>query len=309
MLRQILFILILISLFCFIQNYISDVEAQGMASVNLNLIPTAETLGKGGYSFSTGMYPYSINKRSSKPMEIDIGGFFKEMHDTRIESDIWLVPTRITYGISDRLDFAFGGTYSMGNTEKSIKDYYEIGDETKERVYSQMILDGMMGMKYNLQKPSINMPALTLGSEIYLGYTVDDELVDKTLSDSFPFVAMQVYMSGSYDFKVANLHGGVGMLVSSKSVQTNKRFDIPIQLGAEIPFGGFSAVIDYTTFKAFSGIGLKSVISGGLRYDISSRAILNASFASVGGFTISLTVGGKKAETTTTQPSSAPSLF
>jgi hypothetical protein len=306
--RQTLFILILVSLFCFIQ-YASDVKAQDMPSVNLNLIPTSDTLGKGGYSFSTGMYPYSINKRTAKPMEIDVGGFFKEMHDARIESDIWLVPTRITYGISDRLDFAFGGTYSMGNTEKSIKDYYEIGDQTKERVYSQMVLDGMMGMKYNLQKATINMPALTLGTEAYLGYTVDDELVDKTLSDSFPFVAMQIYIAGSYDFKVANLHGGAGMYVSSKSVQTNKRFNIPIQVGVEIPFGSFSVVIDYATFKAFSGIGLESVISGGLRYNISSRAMLNASFASVGGFTIGLTVGGKNAQTAVTQPSSAPSLF
>jgi len=307
--RRQIFFLILASLFCFILAYNSNVEAQGMASVNLNLIPTAETLGKGGYSFTTGMYPYNVSAKSSKPMNIDVGGFFKELHDVKVESDIWLIPTRITYGISDRLDFTFGGTYSMGNTEKSITDYYEIGDKTKERVYSQMVFDGMMGFKYSLQKATFNMPALTFGSEAYLGYTVDDTLVDKTLEDSFPFIAMQIYMAGSYDFKVANVHGGLGMYVSSKSVQTNKRFNVPIQLGAEIPFGSFSAVVDFTTFKAFSGVGLESVISGGLRYDISSSAMLNASFASVGGFTISLTVGGKKGETAVTQPSSAPSLF
>ena len=306
--RQIVFILILISLFCFIQNYISDVEAQDMASVNLNLIPTAETLGKGGYSFTTGMYPYSISKKSPKPMDIDIGGFFKETHEVKINSDIWLIPTRITYGISDRLDFTFGGTYSMGNTEKTITDYYEVGDKTKERVYSQMVLDGMMGVKYNLQKATFKMPALTFGSEVYSGYTVDDGFADKTLENSFPFVAMQIYMAGSYDFNIANLHGGLGMFVSSKSIQTNKRFEVPIQLGAEIPFGGFAAVVDFMTFKAFSGVGLESVISGGLRYDITSRATLNASFASVGGFTISLTVGGNRNEATT-KPSSAPSLF
>jgi hypothetical protein len=83
-----------------------------MPAVNLNLIPTAETLGKGGYSLSVGMFPYDIKKKAIEPMHIDIGGFFKEKHDVNLQSDIWLIPSRITYGISERLDFTFGGTYS-----------------------------------------------------------------------------------------------------------------------------------------------------------------------------------------------------
>ena len=117
------FIFIIAILLIFMQ--VNDIEARGMFPVNMNLIPTAETLGKGGYSFTSGMYPYSVKKATIQPMNIDIGGFFKEIHNVKVKSDIWLIPTRIAYGISDRLDFTFGGTYSAGDTEKTITDYYK----------------------------------------------------------------------------------------------------------------------------------------------------------------------------------------
>jgi hypothetical protein len=140
-----------------------------------------------------------------------------------------------------------------------------------------------------------------------MGYTVDDGFADETLEDSFPFVAMQMYMSASYDFEIATVHGGLGMFLSSKSIQSAQRFDLPIQAGVEIPFDGFAAVVDIALFKAFSGVGLENIVSAGLRYDISSRAMLNATVASVGGFSVRLTVGGGKPVTTT--PPSAPTLF
>ena len=283
-------------------------EARGMSAVNLNLIPTAETLGKGGYSLSVGMLPYDLKKDKREPMYIDIGGFFKEKHDVGLQSDIWLIPSRITYGISDRLDFTFGGTYTSGDTEKSINDYYETGDDSKKRVYPQVVLDGLLGMKYKIQPASMRLPALAVGGEAQMGYTVDDELVDDTLEDSFPFVAMQIYMSASYDFEIASVHGGLGMFLSSKSIQSDKRFDLPIQAGIEIPFDGFAAIVDIALFKAFSGIGLENIVSAGLRYDISPTATLNASVASVGGFLVRLTVGGKK-PATAIPPPSAPALF
>jgi hypothetical protein len=300
------FIVIIALLFSFIIVY--DIKAQGMTPVNINLIPTAETLGKGGYSFSSGMYPYSVDKDTVQPIKIDIGGFFKESHNVNVKSDIWLIPVRITYGISDRLDFMFGGTYSTGDTEKSVSDYYEIGDKGKVRVYPQSVLDGAMGMKYNIQKAEDKKPSLAFGGELQMGYTVDDALIDETLEDSFPFMAVLIYMSGSYDLNMISVHGGFGMFVSSKSVQTNERFNIPLQLGIEIPFGAFSAVVDFTSYRPYSGVGLKNIISGGFRYDITQNAAFNASFASVGGFTIGLTVGGKKREAPKPSPS-APSLF
>ncbi len=298
----VMFIMIIICCFA----YTGSAEARGMPAVNLNLIPTADTLGKGGYSLSVGMFPYDKDKTTINPIDIDVGGFFKEKHDVKLESDIWLIPTRITYGISERLDFTFGGTYSAGDTEKSITDYYETGGD-RERVYAQVVLDGILGMKYSIQQASPRLPAMAFGGEIQMGYTVDDQLVDDTLEDSFPFVAMQVYLSASYDFEMANVHGGLGMFLSSESIQSDKRFDLPVQVGAEVPFDGFAAVVDITLFKAFSGIGLENIVSGGLRYDISSRATLNASIASVGGFLMRLTVGGSKP--TIAAPPSAPTLF
>jgi len=243
-----------------------------------------------------------------QPMGIDIGGFFKESHDVKLKSDIWLIPVRIGYGLSDRLDLQLGGTYSTGDTEKTITDYYEIGDKSKERVYSQVVLDGSLGMKYNIQRAKERVPALAFGGELQMGYTVDDEFVDESLEDSFPFMAVLIYMSGSYDINVISLHGGLGMFVSSKSVQSNKRFELPLQFGLDVPFGAFSFVLDYTTFRPFSGVGLKNIVSGGFKYEISSNTTLKASAASIGGFTLSIIVGGNKPDAPISIPS-APSLF
>ena len=69
-----------------------------------------------------------------------------------------------------------------------------------------------------------------------MGYTVDDEFVDDTPGDSFPFLAMQIYMSASYDFDMINVHGSLGMFLSSESVQSDNRFDLPIQAGASVSY-------------------------------------------------------------------------
>jgi len=304
--RFLFVILIALSLLCFIQ--INDTEARGMFPVNMNIVPTAETLGKGGFGFSSGMYPYTVDKDTIQPMGLDMGGFFKERHNVNVRSDIWIIPTRMTYGLSDRLDFTFGGTYTTGDTEKTLADYYEVGDEDKKRVYPQTVLDGVMGIKYNIQRAAEKKPALAFGGELQMGYTVDDVLVDETLEDSFPFMAALIYMSGSYDLNMISIHGGLGMFLSSKSIQSNSRFELPVQVGVEIPFNGFAVVVDFASYKPYSGVGLKSIVSGGIRYDITPSATLNASFASVGGFTVGLAIGGHKSEAPISTPS-APSLF
>jgi hypothetical protein len=300
--RLLSMMLMVVSICCLLHT--DSAEARGMPAVDLNLIPTAETLGKGGYSFSVGMFPYNEKRRAS--MDIDIGGFFKERHEVELESDIWLIPSRITYGISERLDFTFGGTYSAGDTDKIVSDYYETGSN-RERVYPQVVLDGILGMKYSIQQASATFPALAVGGEVQMGYTADDECVDDTPGDSSPFVAMQIYMSASYAFEIASVHGGLGMFLSSKSVQTSEWLDPIIQAGAEVPLDGFAAIVDIAVFKAFSGIGLENTVSAGLRYDISPRAMLNASIAPAGRFLVRLTVGGRKP--IITAPPSAPTLF
>ncbi len=106
--------------------------ANNIPPVNLNLIPTAETVGKGGYSFSMGAFHHDLTKETKDPMDIT-DGFFGEKHEVSLESDMWLIPSRITYGISERLDLTFGGTYSAGDSDKIIMDYYETGDSSINR--------------------------------------------------------------------------------------------------------------------------------------------------------------------------------
>lgn len=303
--KQFVFIIMTsVIIYCFSNAY--SAEARGMPAVELNLVPTAETLGKGGYSLSTGMFSYKLVNSTSKPIEIDVGGFFREKHQVILDSNIRLVPTRITYGISDNFDLMFGGTYSAGDADKIVSDYYETGDKDKKRVYPQMILDGVIGGKYKIQSASARLPAMAFGGEIQMGYTLDSAFKDKSLEDSYPFVAMQMHLLASYDAEIVNIHGGLGMFISSKSIQSSQKFDVPIQLGMEIPFDGFAAVVDVALFKAYSGIGLDNIVSAGIRYNISSKAMLNASVASVGGLLIRLTIGGEKPELAAP---SAPTLF
>lgn len=302
--KRLLLILNLIIVCCLF--YIQTAFARGIPPVELNTITTANTLGKGGYSFSTGMFYDELVKSSPSPVELDMGGFFRERHDVKIESEIYLVPSQITYGISDRFDLTFGGTYSAGNTNKIVQDYYETGED-KTRTYPQVVYNGLLGGKYKMQEATGNIPALSVGGEVQMGYTVDDQFVDKTLEDSFPYIAMNLYLAASYDFEIANIHGGLGMFLSSKNIQASERFGVPAQIGAEFPFDGFAAIVDITLFKAFSGVELGTVISGGLRYDISSRTTINIAVASSGGLIARLTIGGQKA--TPVKAPSAPTLF
>ncbi len=284
--------LIAVPIYCLM--YASGAEASGISAVELNLIPTAETVGKGGYSLSVGTFSYDLKKRTSEAMEIDAGRFLKEKHDVELQSDIWLTPVRITYGISERFDLTFGAIYSAGDTDKSVSDYYETGDASMRRTYPQLVLAGVLGMRYIVQEAIAGLPALAVGGEVEAGYTVDDELVDETPRDSFPFVATQVYISASYDFEIASVHGGAGVFLSSKSIESDDKFDLPLQAGLEIPFDGFTAIVDVALFRAFSGIALENIVSAGLRYNISPRSTINVGVTSARGFLASLTVGGRK---------------
>lgn len=276
--------------------YAGSAEARGISSVALNLIPTAQTVGEGGYSLSVGAFSYDLENRPSEPVEVDAGDFFKEKHKVELKSEIWPVPIRITYGISDRFDLTFGATYSVGDTDKIISDYYETGDEGIDRTYSQIVQGGVLGMKYVIREAVAGLPALAIGGEVQAGYTVDDELVDETPRNSFPFVATQVYVSVSHDLEVISLHGGAGVFLSSKSIESDdSKYHLPLYAGLEAPFDGFAVVVDVALFRAFSGIERENIVSGGFRYDISPKAALNASVTSLGGFLLRLTVSGREA--------------
>lgn len=269
-------------------------EVLGASPANLNLIPTAESLGKGGYSFSLGAFHYELTKRANDPMRLEVGDYLKERHEIELQTDIWIIPTRITYGISERLDFTFGGTYSAGDADKIVSDYYEMGDDGIHRTYSQLVTDGILGMKYVFREGVSGLPDLAFGGEVQVGYTVDEELSDETPGDSLRFIATQIYMSVSQDFRLVSLHGGAGVFISSRTVESDDEVEFPIQAGLEAPFESFAIVLDVTLFNAFSGIGEENIVSGGFRYNISPRTRLNASYASTGGFLVRLTVNGRR---------------
>ncbi len=149
----------------------SDAFSQSSIATHLGIMPTAETLGKGGYSTSIGMFKYkevepNDPKRNPIIQEVVIGNFFSEKHKVEYHADAELLPVRLTFGMSEYVDFYLGGTYSIGESYKSIADYYETGDE-RERVYSQFLFDGMAGLKYHIQPHfGDGLPAFSIGGEI-----------------------------------------------------------------------------------------------------------------------------------------------
>lgn len=287
----------------------SDVFSQSNSATHLGIMPTAETLGKGGYSTSIGMFKYEADVPGSKSdpvvQNVVIGDFFREKHRVEYHADAELLPVRLAFGVSEYVDFYLGGTYSIGDSYKAIADYYETGDE-RERKYSQFLFDGVAGLKYNI-KPEVGdgLPAFSIGGEIQTGYTSDDKktsdgnFVDDTPADNFPFVGMGTYIVASQNLQMAKVHAAVGMFLSSKSPRVTDSFKISVQAGGELMLAENLALIaDFTTAQMYSGVDFKSLLSVGFRYNLSEKAAFSVSFATASsnpGFQFNLFVGGEKA--------------
>jgi len=288
--------------------FTSDALSQNNNATHLGIMPTAETLGKGGYSTSIGMLKYQtdIPSEKSNPLiqRIVIGDFFREKHEVAYHVDAELLPVKLTFGVSEYVDFYLGGTYGLGDSYKSISDYYETGDE-KERTYSQFLFDGMAGLKYNI-KPDVGdgLPGFSIGGEIQTGYTSDDKktsdgkFVDDTPANSFPFVGMGTYLVVSQNLQMAKVHAALGMFVSSKSPRVTDSFKLSVQGGGELILAENLALIaDFTTVQMYSGVDFKSLLSVGFRYNLSEKTAFSVSFASANskpGFQFNLFVGGEK---------------
>ncbi len=280
--------------------------AQNSGTTYLGIMPTAETLGRGGYSTSIGMFQYK-EKEPDKPTEtitqkIVIGDFFQEEHDVRYDADVSLVPVRLTFGVSDYVDFFVGGTYSIGDTKKIIFDYYETGED-RNRVYSQFLFDGTMGLKYNI-KPDVGdgLPGISIGGSIQMGYTADDKktsdgtFVDDTPADSFPYLGINTYLVGSQNFQIAKVHAALGAFLSSKSPRITDSFKLLIQAGGELAMSdNLFLIADFSTAQMYSGVEIESLVGVGLRYNITDRAAFSVSLASAPGFQFNLFIGGEKA--------------
>jgi len=278
-------------------------------------MPTAETLGRGGYGTSIGMFRYEADE-STDEKRMMVGDFFQEPHKVDFKADTYLVPVKLTFGVSDYLDLTIGGTYSAGDSKKIVHGYYETGDPEKDsRVYPQFLFDGTIGIKYGI-KPDIGdgLPGVSIGGEIQTGYTTDDTrnsggvFVDDTPANSFPFFGMGMYAVASQNFQLFNAHGAahgaVGAFLSSKTPKRTDSFKVIIQVGGELPVSEELYIIaDFTTpAKVLSGVEVKSFLSVGFRFNITENAAFNVGFASSPGFQFNLFIGGEKEKPVAPQP-------
>ena len=133
--------------------------AQGPPVTQLGVMQTADTLGKGGYTTSVGMFQVSRRKLDAAPKQPQrvIIGNFEGLHNVEFDINTFLIPAQLTYGIGERLDLLLGATFSTGGAHKIVPDFYRIGDtydaeesvdSTQDRrVYEQSIFELVVGLK------------------------------------------------------------------------------------------------------------------------------------------------------------------
>ena len=285
--------------------------AESPPATQLGVMQTADTLGKGGYTTSVGMF--RVDRKSAAPEQLQpvIIGNFEGLHSVELDVNTFLIPAQLTYGIGKRLDLLLGATFSTGGARKVIPDFYRIGhafdeeeslDPTRDRrVYEQSIFDLVVGLKYNI-KPDLQdgLPSISIGGDMQVGFTADDQLsadkefLDPSPADSFPFTGINTYLVGTQRFgQFMRLHAGVGSYLSSKSLKSTDSFQLLWQLGAEFAFSdSFWLVGDFVRKRALSGITLNDLIGIGFRYELSDTAAFNIGYVTEPGFQFYLTVGG-----------------
>ena len=290
--------------------------AQGPPVTQLGVMQTADTLGKGGYTTSVGMFQVSRRKLDAAPKQPQrvIIGNFEGLHNVEFDINTFLIPAQLTYGIGERLDLLLGATFSTGGAHKIVPDFYRIGDtydaeesvdSTQDRrVYEQSIFELVVGLKHNIKPDQQDgLPGISIGGDVQIGFTADDQLnsekefVDASPADSFPFMGINTYLVGTQRFgNFLRVHAGVGSHLSSKSLKTTDSFQLLWQLGAEFAFTEkFWLVGDFSRKRVFSGITISDLISLGFRYKLSDTAALNIGYVTEPGFQFYLTVGGGKA--------------
>ena len=304
--------------------------AQGPPVTQLGVMQTADTLGKGGYTTSFGMYQIDRKKLDitpKQPQRVIIGNF-EGLHNVEFDLNTFLIPAQLTYGIGERLDLLLGATFSTGGGQKIIPDFYRIGetydaeqsiDSTQDRrVYDQSIFDLVVGLKHNI-KPDLQdgLPGISIGGDVQVGFTADDQLnsdkefVDASPADGFPFMGLNTYLVGTQRFgQFMRVHAGIGSYLSSKSLKAADSFQLLWQLGAEFAFSdSFWLVGDFSRRRALSGITINDLISIGFRYKLSDTAAFNIGYVTKPGFQFYLTIGGGKEHVVVPEESGDDLLF
>ncbi|RKU22719.1 hypothetical protein C6499_19570 [Candidatus Poribacteria bacterium] len=288
-------------------------SAQLPAISHLSTIQTAEPIGKGGSSTSFGLLQYSkVDLLPDHRQRVDIGGF-EELHRVSLQIETFLIPVRFNYGLSDELDLVLGGTFSTGGVRKVVHDFYNVAEEadidpaaTAHRVYDQPLFDGIIGLKYNI-KPDRgdNFPSISIGGDAQFGFTADDrlnsdnEFLDYSPADGFPFMGINTYMVGTQRLgSLFKVHAGVGVFLTSKLLKTTDFFTLNWQVGGEVAMAdNMWLVADFSRELPYAGINVTNFIGLAFRYEVSDTLAFQLGFNSQPGFQFNLTFGGEKAQT------------
>ena len=286
-------------------------SAQLPAISQLNSIQTAEPIGKGGSSTTFGLLQYAkVDLLPDHNQKVDIGGF-EELHRVMLEIETFFIPVRFAYGLSDELDLLLGGTFSTGGVRKSVLDFYNTEAENEgspsgsRRVYGQPLFDGIIGLKYNIKPDrNDNFPSISIGGDVQLGFTADDrlnsdnEFLDHSPADGFPFMGVNTYLVGTQRFgSLLKVHAGVGVFLTSKSLKTTDRFTFNWQAGAEVAVSdNMWLVADFARELPYAGVHLTNLLGFTLRYEVSNTLAFQLGFNSHPGFQFNLTFGGEQAQ-------------
>lgn len=290
-----------------------SLSAQLPAISHLSTIQTAEPIGKGGSSTSFGLLQYSkVDLLPDHRQRVDIGGF-EESHRVSLQIETFLIPVRFNYGLSDELDLVLGGTFSTGGVRKIVHDFYNVAEEADidpaaaaQRVYDQPLFDGVIGLKYNI-KPDRGdgFPSISIGGDAQFGFTADDrlnsdnEFLDYSPADGFPFMGINTYMVGTQRLgSLFKVHAGVGVFLTSKLLKTTDFFTLNWQVGGEVAMAdNMWLVADFSRELPYAGINVTNFIGLAFRYEVSDTLAFQLGFNSQPGFQFNLTFGGEKAQT------------
>ncbi|MDE0427689.1 MAG: hypothetical protein OXN25_22770 [Candidatus Poribacteria bacterium] len=287
------------------------VSAQLPKVSQLNTIQTAEPLGKGGSSTTFGLLQYAkVDLLPDLSQRVDIGGF-EESHRVTFEIETFLVPVRFAYGLNDALDLLLGGTFSTGGARKVVYDFYNTATENNtdpnvnRRVYEQPLFDGIIGLKYNIKPDrNDNLPSISVGGDVQFGLTADDrlnsdnEFLDHSPADGFPFMGVNTYLVGTQRFgDLFKVHAGVGVFLTSKSLKTTDFFTLNWQVGTEVAVSdNMWFVADFSRELPYAGVHVTNLIGLTLRYEISNTLAFQLGFNSRPGFLFNLTFGGEETQ-------------
>ena len=287
---------------------------QSPAGSQLGVMQTAETMGKGGYMTTLGLFQYERQPIVPEQTQGVVLGNFERFHLVEFEMETFLVPIRFTYGIGEQLDLILGSTFTTSSARKVIPDFYRFRDDSEDeeldldskkdrRVFEQSLFDLVVGLKHNLTPDvSSKLPSISVGGEMQLGYTADNKLnaagefIDRTPANGFPFVGVNTYFVGSYEVgDIIRVHGALGMYLSSKSLKSTDSFSLNWQVGGELSVSNELWIVgDFTRKHPILGLTLENLISLGLRYELTDTAAFHLGYVTEPGFQFHLTVGGNR---------------